>query len=165
VAIHVRPARAGDGAGSAQAWLDAARYYAALDPGRFVVPDATGLAEFFEARCAAAEPPDRIRLVAQDGRRFAGFLTAGLRRPAPESRYQLMRHATLTTLSVDALVVAEWARRGGVGTALMSAAHRWGADRGAALATLDTYADSPLSIPFYQRLGYARRAVILDRAL
>jgi GNAT superfamily N-acetyltransferase len=135
--IRVRPARAGDGEGCAAAWVEAAGYYAALDPARFVVPDTDGLAEFFEDRCAAADPPDQIRLVAENDDRFAGFLTARMQRPHPQARYQFLRHATLTTLSVDALVVAEWARRTGVATALMTAAHQWGADRDAALAMLD----------------------------
>jgi hypothetical protein len=48
---------------------------------------------------------------------------------------------------------------------LLAAAHQWGARAGATLARLDTYADSPTSVPFYHRMGYARRAVILDRPL
>lgn len=93
-------------------------------------------------------------------------LTAGLHRPAPRDRYQFARHATVLTLSVDALAVLESVRRGGVATALMSAAHRWGAGHGAVLVMLDTYAHSPLSMPFYeQRMGYTRRAIIFDRAL
>jgi GNAT superfamily N-acetyltransferase len=55
------------------------------------------------------------------------------------------------------LAVVEAGRRGGVATALMPAAHRWGAGHGAVLARLDTYAHSPVSMPFYeQRMGYPR---------
>ena len=63
------------------------------------------------------------------------------------------------------MLVAGWARRSGVATALLAAAHHWGAQAGATLASLDTYADSPTSVPFYHRMGYTRRAVILDRPL
>ncbi len=41
----------------------------------------------------------------------------------------------------------------------MEAAERWGRHNGAAIALRDTYADSPLSVPFYeQHLGYTCRA-------
>ncbi len=121
--IRVRPARAGDGEGCAAAWLQAARYYAGRDPARFVVPDADGVAEFFKGRRAAAGQSDQTRLVADRGGRVVGLLTASVHRPAPQARYLFLRQATVTRLSVDALVVAEWARRAGVATALMSAAH------------------------------------------
>jgi len=40
MAVTVRPARSGDGAGISRAWLSAAVYYADLDPEHFQVPDA-----------------------------------------------------------------------------------------------------------------------------
>jgi len=42
----------------------------------------------------------------------------------------------------------------------MEATERWGCARGAAIALLETYVDSPLSMPCYeQHRGYTRRAV------
>lgn len=46
--VRIRSARPGDGADLARGWLDGCRYYAALDPERFQVPDDDGLAEWFE---------------------------------------------------------------------------------------------------------------------
>lgn len=147
-------------------WLDTARYYAALVPDRFTEPDRDGLAEHFEAVCATPAGPDRLRLVALAGGGVAGFLLATLHRPGPDARHHFIRAARETTLSVDSLAVAERARRGGVATALMDAAHEWAAGRGALAATLETYGGSPLSVPFYERrMGYARRGIIFDRSL
>jgi GNAT superfamily N-acetyltransferase len=123
------------------------------------------LAEFFDQRCAADLGPDRIRLVAERDQRLAGFLTAHLRRPVPEDRYQMVRQSAGTVLLIEALLVAGWARRAGVAAALLAAAHRWGARAGAAWASLDTYADSPSSMQFYRFMGYTQRAVVLDRPL
>jgi GNAT superfamily N-acetyltransferase len=50
--------------------------------------------------------------------------------------------------------------RRGVGTKLMRAAEEWGKDCGATLVCLDTWVDSPVSVPFYEEgLGYSRRQV------
>ena len=48
----------------------------------------------------------------------------------------------------------------------MGAVERWARERGAVCAMLDTYAASPLSVPFYeQRMGYQRRAIIFQKRL
>src|SRR5207253_4376667 len=53
----------------------------------------------------------------------------------------------------------ERVRRHGSGRVLVEAAERWGREHGASLFFLDTYVMSPLSVPFYERLGYARRSI------
>ena len=46
------------------------------------------------------------------------------------------------------------------------AAEAWGRSQNAVIALLDTYSESPISIPFYeQRMGYRRRAVHLRKSL
>ena len=57
-AIIVRSPRPGDGAQLARAWLDAGRYYAALAPQTFQVPDTDGLAEYMERGWRPSEDPD-----------------------------------------------------------------------------------------------------------
>jgi Acetyltransferase (GNAT) family len=48
----------------------------------------------------------------------------------------------------------------------LTAAEEWGRDRGAEVVRLDTYADSPVSVPFYERhMGYRRRAIIFQKPL
>jgi GNAT superfamily N-acetyltransferase len=67
---------------------------------------------------------------------------------------------------VDALGVAQAHRRRGVGTRLMGAIERWARERGAVWVMLDTYAASPLSVPFYERgMGYRRRSIVFEKRL
>jgi GNAT superfamily N-acetyltransferase len=47
----------------------------------------------------------------------------------------------------------------------MARAEAWALERGARTITLDTYATSPLSNPFYQSLGYRITSVTYERTL
>jgi GNAT superfamily N-acetyltransferase len=164
-AVVVRAAQPGDGAGCARAWLDAARYYVALDPESFQVPAEDGLAGWFEELHARPDP-DLCTLVATVGGEVAGFAGARFQPPLDSADRQFVRSAAVPGVYVNALVVAERFRRGGVGTALMTAVEDWAAGRGAAMVSLDTNARSPLSVPFYEdRMGYARHGVIFRKIL
>ena len=56
--------------------------------------------------------------------------------------------------------------RHGAGAALLEAAASWGRARGVQIVQLDTYAHSPVSVPFYeQRMGYQRRAIDFEKVL
>jgi GNAT superfamily N-acetyltransferase len=67
---------------------------------------------------------------------------------------------------VDALIVVREHWRQGSGTALLQAAESWGRDMGAEIVRLDTYAQSPVSVPFYeQRMGYLRRSIVFQKRL
>jgi ribosomal protein S18 acetylase RimI-like enzyme len=55
---------------------------------------------------------------------------------------------------VDSLAVKSEFRRAGIGRALMDAAHRWAAARGATSVELSVYAFNQAAIGFYQALGY-----------
>jgi hypothetical protein len=62
--VEVRALRAGDGAGCARAWLDAARYYVDMEPENFQMPAEEGLAGWFERdrgtrSSSASTSPDR----------------------------------------------------------------------------------------------------------
>jgi GNAT superfamily N-acetyltransferase len=164
-AVVVRPARPGDGAGCARAWLDAARYYVALDPQSFQVPAEEGLAGWFEELHARPDP-DLRTLVATVSAQVAGFAGASFQPPLDSAERQFVRSAAVPVVYVNALVVAEPFRRGGVGTALMKAVEDWAAERGAVMVSLDTNARSPLSVPFYEdRMGYRRHGVIFRKVL
>jgi GNAT superfamily N-acetyltransferase len=165
-AILVRPARPGDGPGLAQSWLDAAGYYAALDPDLFQVPAREGLAEWLEQRLARPRPPDTIWLVAEVAGQAVGDIHARLDRPIQDAERQLVRDVGQLRVFVNALgVQAAWRRRG-VGTRLLEAVEGWGRQQGATLISLDTFIESPLSVPFYeQRMGYRRRAIIFQKRL
>jgi GNAT superfamily N-acetyltransferase len=164
--ITVRKRRAGDGAEMARAWLDTGRYYAALEPETFQVPEADGLAEYLEREEAAEAGPDVIRLVAEVEGRVVGAALGRIERPGEGARYQLQREFSETRLLIDVVIVEETYRRHGVGQALMGVLEDWGRERGAAVALLDTYPETGLFLPFFtERMGYLRRSVRLWRRL
>jgi GNAT superfamily N-acetyltransferase len=78
----------------------------------------------------------------------------------------MVREPGWTRLFIDALLVDQAVWREGTGTALLAAAEAWGRDRGADVVRLDTYAGSPVSVPFYeQRMGYQRRSIVFQKWL
>jgi GNAT superfamily N-acetyltransferase len=165
MSLNVRPARRGDGAGIADVWLSAAAYYADLDPAHFQLPRADGLAEEWEGQLGQ-DREDSLRLVAEVDGRVVGWLSARIELPEENAAVQLTREHGWTRLAVDALLVECRCWRQGAGTALLDAAETWGRDRGAQVARLDTYAHSPVSVPFYEdRMGYQRRSIIFQKEL
>lgn len=165
MSVTVRRARSGDGAGIAQAWLSSAAYYAGLDPGHFQVPRAEGLAESWDKQLGQ-DSRASLQLVAEAGGRVIGWLSARIELPEDNAAAQLTREHGWTRLAVDALVVDRSHWREGAGTALLEAAETWGRDRGAQVARLDTYAHSPVSVPFYEdRMGYQRRSIVFQKRL
>lgn len=163
--VMVRAARPGDGAGVSRAWLSAAAYYADLDPGHFQVPSAEGLAESWDD-ALRRDGDDALRLVAESGGQVVGWLSARIELPAGNAAVQLTREPGWIRLVVDALIVDRAYWRGGAGTALLEAAEAWGRAQGAQVVRLDTYAHSPVSVPFYEeRMGYQRRAIVFQKRL
>jgi hypothetical protein len=59
VDVVVRPVRSGDAGDLARGWIDGARYYAELDPGRFQVPSDEGLVEWMTAAIRRPTPRGR----------------------------------------------------------------------------------------------------------
>jgi GNAT superfamily N-acetyltransferase len=163
MSVTIRAPRPGDGAGMARVWLSAAAYYADLDPAHFRVPPAEG--ESFEGSFGTGGE-DELMLVADLDSQLAGWLTARIEYPGPSAARQMTREHGWTRLHIDALMVDQAAWHQGVGTALLTAAEEWGRDRGAQVVRLDTYADSPVSVPFYERhMGYRRRAIVFQKLL
>jgi GNAT superfamily N-acetyltransferase len=161
--MQIRPVRTDDSTGMARAWLDAGRYYAALDPVTFQVPSGDGLVESFTTDIRTLGDDD-LCLVADVGE-VAGFVRAVLQPPQADARHELMREFAHPRAYVQILVVAEAHRRAGAGTALMSATEGWARDRGAVAVNLNTNLRSPLSVPFYERLGYMRRGIAFHKSL
>jgi GNAT superfamily N-acetyltransferase len=163
--VTVRAARPGDGTGISRAWLSVAAYYAELDPEHFQVPRAEGLAEGWDNRLGQ-HGDDALQLVAElDGQVF-GWLAARIEHPEPNAETQLVREHGWSRLVVDALIVhhGQWGQ--GAGTVLLEAAEAWGRTRGARVARLDTYAHSPVSVPFYEdHMGYRRRSIVFQKRL
>ena len=164
--VHVRAARPGDGADLARGWLDASRYYAALDPERFQEPESDGLAEWFEELLTRTRSEDELWLVAEVDGGVVGTVNAVLQRPIDTAARQVLRSLGTTRLLVEALGVEADHQRQGIATKLMEAAEQWGREHGARLASLDTWTRSPISVPFYERrMGYQRVSIVFEKRL
>jgi GNAT superfamily N-acetyltransferase len=164
--LVVRAARASDAADLARNWIEVARHFVELDPEAAQVPSTDGLVEFFETLLGRPRSEDSVWLVAAVGGQVIGDISARLERPAEDAARQVVRYLGEIRVYVDALGVAEAYRRQGVGTQLMEAVEQWGRDRGAVCVMLDTYARSPLSVPFYERrMGYRRRSIVFEKRL
>jgi GNAT superfamily N-acetyltransferase len=164
--IVIRPARTSDAADLARNWIEVAHHYVELDPQAFRVPSTDGLVEFFEESLKRPRSEGSVWLVAELGRRVVGDVSAHLERPAENAERQLLRYLGEVRVYVDALGVGQAHRRQGVGMRLMQAIERWARERGAVWAMLDTYAASPLSVPFYERgMSYRRRSIVFEKRL
>lgn len=162
----MRPARPGDGADLARGWLDGSRYYTALDPERFQEPEGDGLAEWFEELLTRPRSEDELWLVAEVDGVVVGTVNAVLQRPIDTAARQVLRSLGTIRLLVEALGVEADYRRQGIATMLMEAAEQWGRERGARLASLDTWTGSPISVPFYERrMGYERVSIVFEKRL
>jgi GNAT superfamily N-acetyltransferase len=94
------------------------------------------------------------------------WLWARIEPPGPNAAAQLTREHGWTRLVVTSLIVDRGHWRGGAGTALLEKAEAWGRARGAQVARLDTYAYSPVSVPFYEdHMGYQRRSIVFQKRL
>jgi GNAT superfamily N-acetyltransferase len=163
--VTVRSARSGDGAGISRAWLSAGAYYANLDPEHFQVPHTEGLAERLDNQFNQHDD-DSLQLVAELDGQVVGWLWARIERPGQNASAQLTREHGWTRLAVASLIVDSDHWRGGAGTALLGEAEAWGRAHGAEVATLDTYAYSPVSVPFYEdHMGYERRSILFQKRL
>ena len=164
--IVIRAPRAGDGEGLAEVWLDAAAYYASLNPELFQVPSREGLAEWCEGWAEKPAAEESLLLVAEEDGMVAGFIAADIVPPMEEAARQFVKDVGLTRLTINALVVRQSSWRKGIGGQLMSRAEQWGRGRGASVVVLDTYVESPVSVRFYEtRLGYERRALVFREQL
>jgi ribosomal protein S18 acetylase RimI-like enzyme len=164
--VTVRSARPGDGSDLARGWLDGCRYYAALDPERFQVPDDDGLAEWFEELLARPASEDEVWLVAEVDGVVVGHVSAELHQPIGTAARQLLRFLGEPRLFVSALGVEEAYQRRGVAARLMEAVEQWGRERGAVLVSLDTWIHSQQSVPFYERrMGYRRASILFEKRL
>jgi GNAT superfamily N-acetyltransferase len=165
VTVTIRAARPGDGAGISRAWLSAAAYYADLDPEHFQIPTTKGLAESWD-NDLGRDGDDSLRLVAESDGLVVAWLAARIELPEGNAAVQLTREHAWVRLVVDALIVDRAYWRGGAGTALLQAAEDWGRAQGAQVVRLDTYAHSPVSVPFYEgRMGYRRRSIVFQKRL
>jgi len=163
-AVTIRPGRAADATAITRMYLEFGRFYLGLDADDFQLPDEDGLLEYVEADVETE--PGAVCLVAELDGEPAGALWARIVEPRDDARFQINPNFGATQLYIDFLMTAEEHRRRGVGAALVAAAEQWGRERGATVALCDTYAASPLSVPFWHDgMGYRTRSLNLVKPL
>ncbi len=158
-AAAIRPAEISDANALAELWLELGRHLVGLNPYAFKVPDTAGLADWFKDILSRPRTEESATFVAEVDGDVAGTVHVRLVPPMEAASRQVLQDVAIIRAEIDALGVAERFRRRGIGRLLMSAAEQWGREKGAGLFFLDTYIASPLSVPFYEHLGYARRSV------
>lgn len=162
--VMVREARQGDGAELARLWLDMAEHLVGLDPARFRRPELEGFAEAIDRRLGE-DRPDAAEFVAEKAGELIGFVVVHRADPVPNAERQILRHLGDVRADVPALGVDSRWRRRGIGRQLMARAEAWALEQGARTLTLDTFATSPLSNPFYRALGYEVTSVTYERRI
>jgi GNAT superfamily N-acetyltransferase len=164
--ILIRDPHTGDGEGLARTWLDAANYYFKLNSELFQMPDTNGLVQWCEEWITANASEDSLLYVAEYEHQIVGFIGATIHLPVENAHRQLVRDVALIRLMIDALVVQQAYWRHGIGRRLMDVAELWGKSKGAVIALLDTYIDSPVSVSFYEkRMDYQRRSLHFRKML
>jgi len=104
-------------------------------------------------------------MMGRERRCDGGARRGGGRCPFRGRRAGSLATGAQTRVLVDILVVQTAYRRHGIGTHLMEAVEEWARAKEASALLIDTYIESGLSVPFYERrMGYKRRAVRFRKA-
>jgi GNAT superfamily N-acetyltransferase len=166
VISDIREYRDGDAAGIVRISRENACVYARLAPDYFRTPDEDGFVELIENDGDWRDAPENLALVAEVDGEVVGYLEASVHAPLETARWQAQRDLATTRLAINFVGTADAQKRRGIATRLVAAAEAWGRSQGATVALCDTYIDSPLSVPFWERrMGYTRRAVVFRKPL
>ena len=164
VAITLRAGTREDAEAIAELSLESSSYYASIAPDTHLPGEREGFAEWIAEDWR--DEPTMLSLVAHVDGEVAGYLEAVIQEPASWGRFFGSRDLRARRLHINAVLTAGRYRRQGVATELVAAAERWGREQGAVVAVLDTFYDSPLSVPFWERrMGYRRRSIIFRKRL
>jgi GNAT superfamily N-acetyltransferase len=162
--IHLRRGTAKDAGALVRLSLESSSYYSRLAPELFAAGEQEGFDEWLAAEWD--DGPNTLALVAEIEAEIAGYLEATIQEPPAWGRFFGSRDLHVRRLFINAVLTSEVHRRRGVATRLVEAAENWGRDRGATVVLLDTFYDSPVSVPFWEkRMGYSRRAIIFRKPL
>ena len=162
--IVLRQATRDDAQALAELSNESSAFYARLAPELFAEGDHTGFAEWIADTWD--DGPGTLALVAEIDGAIAGYLEATIQEPEPWARFFGSRDLRERRLFVNAVLTVARYRRRGVATVLVERAEDWGRERGATVVLLDTWADSPVSVPFWeQRMRYRRRSIVFRKQL
>ncbi len=140
-------------------------YYVGLAPDLFRMPDDDGLIEFVEPG-QEDNSSTSLFIVAEVDDEVVGHLYAELIKPEESDRFQSASDLSEVRLFIHALSVLQDYWRRGIATALVETAEAWGRARGATISLCDTWPDSPVSMPFWQRrMNYESRSIRLRKRL
>ncbi len=164
--LVIRKAQTSDAAGVAALHRRNAAIYARMAPELFRVPDDEGLVDYLTSDADERADPNNLALVAEVGEEIAGYLEASIQPPMQDARWHGSVDVGETRLFINFVGTCPSYHRRGVATRPVQAAEDWGRANGAAIATCDTWIDSPLSMPFWEsRMGYKRKNVIFRKRL
>jgi|SRR5262245_27942151 len=164
--VAVRRFKPGDGLAISRISIDNGAYYSRIAPEHFRRPDEEGLAEMIEGDSDWRESENNLALVAEVDGEVAGYLEASIQPPMETARWQAQRDLGHPRLLINYVGTADAFKRMGVATNLVGAAEDWGRSKGAVASVCDTFIESPLSVPFWEkRMGYERRAIIFRKPL
>ncbi len=155
--LAIRPARAADRARLVALWGEIAALHASLQP-RFFREGPVG--EEVDRALAGMRAGTQAVLVAADPDAVSGFVHAALY-DTPKAPGLAVRRR----VHVEAIAVAEGARRRGVGRRLMDAAAGWGKARGAEQLLLTVWAGNAAAEAFYRALALTPINQVLGREL
>jgi GNAT superfamily N-acetyltransferase len=162
--IVVRRATPDDAPALARLSIESSAYYARIAPEIFAEGELDGFADWIAAEWD--DGPDTLALVAEIDGVIAGYVEAVIQEPEPWRRFFGNREFRERRLFVNAVLTAEAYRRRGIATRLVETAEVWGRERGATVSLLDTWAESPVSVPFWERrMGYRRRSIVFAKKL
>lgn len=102
--VVIRAPQPGDGDGLARCWIDAGTYYANRNPELFQVPEADGLAEWFEASVLHASDDRLVRFAEIEGQ-VVGFTDAMILQPISSAPKQFVRDVGRVRVRINVPVV------------------------------------------------------------
>jgi ribosomal protein S18 acetylase RimI-like enzyme len=137
-------------------YVESAEHHRLLDPELYRVPDADAGREVYARKLESEETG--IFVADRDGT-VVGFAEARLVRSDPAGMLGFALAAEI------GIAVAANHRRGGIGAALIDAVEEWARERGAERLTLSTHAANDGAIRLYERLGYRRFGLLMQKPL
>lgn len=159
--IQVRLARSADYHAACRLYAEADALHARERPDRFRPTDQPARSRsLFDAQLADAE--QALFVAELDG------VVVGLVRVQAYERSEISDVPALTPRRyavVQELVVAQAHRRHGIGTRLMTEAHRWARDRGLTEIQLTVYDFNQPALQLYSKLGFSPDSRRLSRKL
>jgi ribosomal protein S18 acetylase RimI-like enzyme len=166
VPLSIREPTPVDSEGIAAIYAENGKLHASLDPRYFKEPSRAALADLLRGDREWRKRPDTLALVAEVGGVIAGYLEAELHEPAKLAECQSLRDLSTTRMHINSLGTADAFKRQGVGVALVTAAEDWARQHGATVVTLETWIESPLSVPFWEhRMGFTRQEIVFRKEL